>query len=177
MITLLVFFFFFSSRRRHTRLTCDWSSACALPISRRLELPAGGVMAEADQVLSALRFARELEQALCEDGVGRDGTARLRRIEVTSPQRVHEAEGRRRTCGPRQLRLGLDQIDLAQPEPGVVVAVVLGDVSGIGGPLVDANTLAFARLRHVADRGREYQPRGSLGAPRSFAHRRARQYI
>src|SRR5690242_21547753 len=27
-------FFFFSSRRRHTRLTCDWSSTCALPISR-----------------------------------------------------------------------------------------------------------------------------------------------
>src|SRR5690242_21450035 len=26
------FFFFFSSRRRHTRLTCDWSSDCALPI-------------------------------------------------------------------------------------------------------------------------------------------------
>src|SRR6266480_825096 len=26
------FFFFFSSRRRHTRLTCDWSSTCALPI-------------------------------------------------------------------------------------------------------------------------------------------------
>src|SRR4051812_3704565 len=26
-------FFFFSSRRRHTRLTCDWSSTCALPIS------------------------------------------------------------------------------------------------------------------------------------------------
>src|SRR6266581_7805110 len=25
--------FFFSSRRRHTRLTCDWSSDCALPIS------------------------------------------------------------------------------------------------------------------------------------------------
>src|SRR4051812_49445348 len=24
--------FFFSSRRRHTRLTCDWSSECALPI-------------------------------------------------------------------------------------------------------------------------------------------------
>src|SRR5690242_20803612 len=28
----LFFFFFFSSRRRHTRLTCDWSSECALPI-------------------------------------------------------------------------------------------------------------------------------------------------
>src|SRR6266480_5996996 len=27
--------FFFSSRRRHTRLTCDWSSDVALPISRR----------------------------------------------------------------------------------------------------------------------------------------------
>src|SRR6266571_8118294 len=25
--------FFFSSRRRHTRLTCDWSSDVALPIS------------------------------------------------------------------------------------------------------------------------------------------------
>src|SRR5690242_21411956 len=29
----LFFFFFFSSRGRHTRLTCDWSSECALPIS------------------------------------------------------------------------------------------------------------------------------------------------
>src|SRR2546426_8562878 len=29
-----VYFFFFSSRRRHTRLQGDWSSACALPISR-----------------------------------------------------------------------------------------------------------------------------------------------
>src|SRR6266480_4340691 len=28
----LFFFFFFSSRRRHTRLTCDWSQTCALPI-------------------------------------------------------------------------------------------------------------------------------------------------
>src|SRR5690242_21164923 len=28
-----MYIFFFSSRRRHTRLTCDWSSACALPIS------------------------------------------------------------------------------------------------------------------------------------------------
>src|SRR5438132_3069639 len=26
--------FFFSSRRRHTRSLCDWSSECALPISR-----------------------------------------------------------------------------------------------------------------------------------------------
>src|SRR5204862_100583 len=123
--------------------------------ARRLELPAGGVAAEPDQVLSALPFPGELEQALCEDGVGRHGTARLCRIEVTSPQRVHEAEGRRRTCGPRQLRLGLDQIDLAQPAPSVVVAVVLRAVSGIGGPLVYANTLPFTRLRHVAARGRE----------------------
>src|SRR6266571_7198672 len=30
---LYLCFFFFSSRRRHTRLTCDWSSDVALPIS------------------------------------------------------------------------------------------------------------------------------------------------
>src|SRR4051812_2168231 len=34
--------FFFSSRRRHTRLTCDWSSACALPISVRGRRARGG---------------------------------------------------------------------------------------------------------------------------------------
>src|SRR6266571_907593 len=32
---VLAFIFFFSSRRRHTRLTCDWSSECALPISSK----------------------------------------------------------------------------------------------------------------------------------------------
>src|SRR5207249_4781336 len=98
--------------------------------ARCLVLPTVSVLAEPDQVLSALPFARELEQALCQDGVGNDVTARLRRIEDTSTQRVHQAEGRRGTCGPRQLRLGLDQIDLAQPEPREVVAVVLGNVSG-----------------------------------------------
>src|SRR5438093_9824392 len=121
------------------------------PRARCLLLPAVSVLAEPDQVLSALRFARELEQALCQDGVGRDGTARLRRIEDTSTQRVYETEGRRGTRGPRQLRLRLDQIDLAQPEPRVVVAVVLGDVSGIGGPLVDAGTFPFGRLRGIGD--------------------------
>src|SRR5256885_5774225 len=30
----MFFFFFFSSRRRHTSLQGDWSSTCALPISR-----------------------------------------------------------------------------------------------------------------------------------------------
>src|SRR5438046_3724575 len=115
--------------------------------ARRLELPAGGVAAEPDQVLSALPFPGELEQALCEDGVGRHGTARLCRIEVTSPQRVHEAEGRRRTCGPRQLRLGLDQIDLAQPEPRVVVYVYLGDGSGVGWTIVDTQMSRYGRWR------------------------------
>src|SRR5690242_21523986 len=32
LFTPSLFFFFFSSRRRHTRLTCDWSQTCALPI-------------------------------------------------------------------------------------------------------------------------------------------------
>src|SRR5690242_8985183 len=36
------FFFFFSSRRRHTRLTCDWSSDCALPIYNPENLDARG---------------------------------------------------------------------------------------------------------------------------------------
>src|SRR3989338_4795908 len=33
---VITVFFFFSSRRRHTRWNCDWSSDCALPISRYL---------------------------------------------------------------------------------------------------------------------------------------------
>src|SRR5436189_3563483 len=33
-IFFFFFFFFFSSRRRHTRYIGDWSSECALPISR-----------------------------------------------------------------------------------------------------------------------------------------------
>src|SRR2546426_12247608 len=37
-----MFFFFFSSRRRHTRLQGDWSSTCALPISARRDVRAGG---------------------------------------------------------------------------------------------------------------------------------------
>src|SRR2546426_3397581 len=140
--------------------------------ARCLVLPAVSVLAEPDQVLSALRFARELEQALCEDGVGRDGAARLRRIENTSTQRVHEAEGRRRPCGPRQLRLGLDEINLAQPEPRVVVAVVLGDVSRIGGPLVDASTFPFGRLCDIGDGRGEDE-----GVPGPIVHEGARQYV
>src|SRR5262249_56386286 len=35
ILRICVRFFFFSSRRRHTRLVSDWSSTCALPISRR----------------------------------------------------------------------------------------------------------------------------------------------
>src|SRR6266480_1586457 len=35
----LFFFFFFSSRRRHTRLTCDWSQTCALPICLQARNP------------------------------------------------------------------------------------------------------------------------------------------
>src|SRR5688500_19981109 len=34
-LKVLFLFFFFSSRRRHTRLQGDWSSECALPISKR----------------------------------------------------------------------------------------------------------------------------------------------
>src|SRR5438034_6486602 len=139
--------------------------------ARCLVLPAVSVLAEPDQVLSALRFACELEQALCQDGVGSDGTARLRRIEDTSTQRVYETEGRRGTRGPRQLRLRLDQIDLAQPEPRVVVAVVLGDVSGIGGPLVDAGTFPFGRLRDIGDgRGEDERVAGPIVDERPRQH-------
>src|SRR5690242_21055857 len=34
LFTPSLFFFFFSISRRHTRLTCDWSQTCALPIWR-----------------------------------------------------------------------------------------------------------------------------------------------
>src|SRR2546426_1622217 len=44
---LLFFFFFFSSRRRHTRLQGDWSSECALPISRRIRSVAPATRASA----------------------------------------------------------------------------------------------------------------------------------
>src|SRR5438132_687542 len=33
-MSMIALLFFFSSRRRHTRSLCDWSSDCALPISR-----------------------------------------------------------------------------------------------------------------------------------------------
>src|SRR5207247_9045879 len=58
---------------------------------------------------------------------------------------------------PGELRFGLDQIDLGQTQPGEVVAVVLLHVLRVGGPLVDARALAFARGRHVGDANREDQ--------------------
>src|SRR2546429_8482894 len=60
-----------------------------------------------------------------------------------------------------ELRFRLDEIHLGQTEPGEVVAVVLLHVLRVGGPLVDARALAFARGRHVSDAHREAQ----RGAP------------
>src|SRR4051812_49446218 len=58
MFFCFFFFFFFSSRRRHTRLTCDWSSECALPICSRAGWRAAGshtaALAASDVAVDAL---------------------------------------------------------------------------------------------------------------------------
>src|SRR5256886_13593644 len=83
-------------------------------------------------------FAGELEHALLQDQVAGDRARERRRdgLTGTGAQLIKQRQGI--GIPRRQLvqRLGLDQNDFAQPEPREVVAVVLGDVLGIGRPLV-----------------------------------------
>src|SRR2546427_9789014 len=100
-----------------------------------LVLPAGGERAVPDQILAPLPLTVELEQALPQDHVGGDGAERIPPGERAS---AHEPQPRQRSRAarpPGELRFGLDQIDLAQPEPREDVAVVLLHMLRRGGPL------------------------------------------
>src|SRR5438477_2274459 len=67
--------FFFSSRRRHTRLTCDWSSTCALPIFDAARVDAGD-----RQQLAAAVDERDVARA--------DGAAHAHAWRIEAPTHV-----------------------------------------------------------------------------------------
>src|SRR6266513_5212323 len=127
------------------------------PRRRVLELPAGGERAVPDQILAPLPLTVELEQALPQDDVRSNGAERVPagvRARTYLPQ---QRQGSRAARPPGELRFGLDEIDFGQTEPGEIVAVVLLHMLRVGGPLVDARALAFARGRYVGDANREDQ--------------------
>src|SRR2546426_5775913 len=88
-----------------------------------LELPGLRVLAKPDQVLSPLRFERQLEQPFAQDDVwGDDGTERVPPREGTSAHGLQQREGTRSPRRPVELRLGLDQVDLGEAEVREIVA-------------------------------------------------------
>src|SRR5438034_8232182 len=121
--------------------------------TRRLVPPRLGVLAVPDQILAPLGFAGELEPALLEDKVVSNGPRERRRDGFfgTRAQLIQQRQGRR--IPRRQLvpRLRLRTIGIAQAEPGVIVAVVLGHVFRIGRPLVEPRAFAFGGLRLISD--------------------------
>src|SRR5438034_11551573 len=62
-----------------------------------LELPGLRVLAKPDQVLSPLRFERQLEQPFAQDDVWGDGTERVPPREGTSAHGLQQREGDRKS--------------------------------------------------------------------------------
>src|SRR5207247_5726424 len=97
--------FFFSSRRRHTRSTRDWSSTCALPISR-------GVLGQPDgQGGTIYPFhvpARrtEIGRASCRERVEVSGGAESFRKERIEGGAASDEEDTRRRSRRRRRRQG-----------------------------------------------------------------------
>src|SRR5687767_1912465 len=116
----------------------------------RLEFPAGGVLTVPNEILPALGLTSELEQTLLKNDIARQRTReRLIRLEDASTQRVDQ----RQPCLTPQLelRLRLDQIDLAEAEEREVIAVLLIHVIRVARPFRESRSFGLGGGSLVCD--------------------------
>src|SRR5690242_14030758 len=99
LFTPSILFFFFSSRRRHTRLTCDWSQTCALPI---FDVPDADILIDRCEALLGLGDVANGAQCV-EDLAKIADTPRLQAwaecfaaqySNLVDPAHLHETAGR-----------------------------------------------------------------------------------